>query len=98
MAMYVIATVPLIEKLQSTNIKHVWYADDATAGGTLLNLKTWWTILSSSGPSFGYFVNPGKTWLIVKPQCERDAKELFSGTRVGITSKGKRHLIVYLKH
>eukprot|EP00731_Ephydatia_muelleri_P019008 Em0011g1048a len=92
MAMYAIATVPLIEKLQSTNTKQVWYADDATAGGTLLNLKAWWTMLSSSGPSYGYFVNPGKTWLIVKPQHERDAKELFSGTGIGITSEGKRHL------
>ena len=91
MAMYAIATVPLIEKLQSTNTKQVWYADDATAGGTLLNLKAWWTMLSSSGPSYGYFVNPGKTWLIVKPQQERDAKELFSGTGIGITSEGKRH-------
>ena len=83
MAMYAIATVPLIEKLQSTNTKQVWYADNATAGGTLLNLKAWWTMLSSSGPSYGYFVNPGKTWLIVKPQHERDAKELFSGTGIG---------------
>ena len=39
MAMYAVATVPLIEKLQSTNTKQVCYADDATAGGTLLNLK-----------------------------------------------------------
>ena len=46
----------------------------------------------SSGPSYGCFVNPGKTWLIVKPQHERDAKELFSGTGIGITSEGKRHL------
>ncbi|KAL5467464.1 hypothetical protein EMCRGX_G031690 [Ephydatia muelleri] len=92
MAMYAITTVPLIEKLQSTNTKQVWHADDARAGGTLLNLKAWWTMLSSSGPSYGYFVNPGKTWLIVKPQHERDAKELFSGTGIGITSEGKRHL------
>ena len=70
MAMYAVATVPLIEKLQNTNTKQVWYADDATAGGTLLHLKAWWTMLSSSGPSYGYFVNPGKTWLIVKPQHE----------------------------
>ena len=34
----------------------------------------------------------GKTWLIVKPQHEHDAKELFSGTGIGITSEGKRHL------
>ena len=92
MAMYAIATVPLIEKFQSTNTKQVWNADDATAGGTLLNLKAWWTILSSSGPSYGYFVKSEKTWLIVKPQHERDAKELFSGTGIGIASEGKRHL------
>ena len=49
-------------------------------------------MLSSSGPSYGYFVNSGKTWLIVKPQHEHDAKELFSGTGIGITSEGKRHL------
>ena len=84
-----VVTVPLIEKLQSTNTKQVWYADDATAGGTLLNLKAWWTMLSSSGPSY---VNPGKTWLVVKSQHEHDAKELFSGTGIGITSEGKRHL------
>ncbi|KAL5475504.1 hypothetical protein EMCRGX_G025326 [Ephydatia muelleri] len=89
MAMYAIATVPLIEKLQSTNTKQVWYANDATAGGTLLNLKAWWTTLSSSGPSYGYFVNPGKTWLIVKPQHERDAKELFSGTGIELFISNK---------
>ena len=90
--MYAVATVPLIEKLQSTNTKQVWYADDATAGGALLNLKAWWTMLPSSGPSYGYFVNPEKTWLIVKPQHEHEAKELYSGTGIGITSEGKHHL------
>lgn len=50
-------------------------------------------MLTSCGPSYGYFVNPGKTWLIVMPhwEHEHDAKELFSGTGIGITSKGKRH-------
>eukprot|EP00731_Ephydatia_muelleri_P028421 Em0020g65a len=76
MAMYAIATVPLIEKLQSTNTKQVCLVDHVV----------------SSGSSYVYFVNPGKTWLIVKPQHERDAKELFSGTGIGITSEGKRHL------
>ena len=60
MAKYAITTDPLIEKLQSTNSKQVWYADDATAGGTLLKLKAWWTMLSSSGPYYEYIVNPGK--------------------------------------
>ena len=93
MAMHAAATVPLIEELQSTNTKQVWYADDATAGGTLLNLKAWWTMLSSSGSSYRYFVNPGNTWLIVKPQHEHDAKEPFSGTGVVITLKGSAILV-----
>ena len=75
MAMYAVATVPLIGKLQSANTKQVWYADDATAGGTLLNRKAWRTMLSS-GPPYGYFVNPGKTWpLTVKPQRAQQIKK-----------------------
>ena len=37
MSIYVIATVPLIQKLPKT-VKHIWYADDASAGGELDNL------------------------------------------------------------
>lgn len=34
MAMYAIATIPLIQKLsESSNSTQLWYADDATAGG-----------------------------------------------------------------
>ena len=75
MAIYAVATVPLIGKLKSANTKQVWYADDATAGGTLLNRKAWRTMLSS-GPPYGYFVNPGKTWpLTVKPQHAQQIKK-----------------------
>ncbi len=35
MAMYAIAITPLIYQLEDTGIKQAWYADDATAGGSL---------------------------------------------------------------
>ena len=39
-----------------------------------------------------YFVNPSKTWLIVKDNHLSMAKELFSGTGVNITTEGKQYL------
>ena len=42
MAMYTIAITPLIHQLEDESIKQVWYADDATAGGSLKHLKDWW--------------------------------------------------------
>ncbi len=41
MAMYALGTLPLISKLQHL-AKQVWYADDATAGGKLAQLREWW--------------------------------------------------------
>ena len=55
-------------------------------------LHDWCTKLRHLGPSFGYFANPGKTWLIVKDDHLSTATELFAGTGVNITTEGKRHL------
>ena len=41
-----------------------------------------------SGPPLGYFPNPQKCWLIVKPEKERPAKEIFSETTINITTEG----------
>ena len=35
MSMYAVGIMPLLHELQSTGTKQVWYADDATGGGTL---------------------------------------------------------------
>ena len=53
MAMFAIATVPLIQQLRSTNVHQVWYADDASATSKLLHLKSRWDQLSQVGPSYG---------------------------------------------
>ena len=65
MPMYDIATMPLIQALQR-DVKQVWYADDASATGGVNQLRNWWRSLCDIGPSFGYYPNPSKTWLVVK--------------------------------
>ena len=64
MAMYAIGTLPLIDKVSGVGTQS-WYADDASAGGTVPDLRRWWDKLQSIGPLFGYHPNPCKTWLVV---------------------------------
>ena len=68
MAMYALATIPLIKKLKG-NSKQIWYADDAAAIGRITDLREWWDHLTTEGPGFGYFPNPSKTWLVTKEGC-----------------------------
>ncbi len=91
MAMYALGILPLIRKLDHLT-KQVWFADDATAGGKLNQLRKWWDEIILCGPSYGYFANPSKTWLIVKPDHLSAAQEIFRDTGVNITSEGRRHL------
>ena len=91
MAMYAVAITPLIHCLADDNIKQVWFADDASAGGKLDRIKNWWNNISRIGPEYGYYPNASKTWLIIKESCYKQAKLMFQGTGV-ITSEGKRHL------
>ena len=88
MGMYALGTLPLIHELKP-HARQVWFADDATAGGKLTQLREWWDKIASLGPTFGYFANPLKTWLIVKSPHFQAATELFHGTGVNITVEGK---------
>ena len=63
MAMYAIAITPLIRCLEDKEIKQVWYADDATAGGSLTNLRKWWDLIVETGPAFGYYPNASETYV-----------------------------------
>ena len=40
----------------------------------------------------GYYAKPSKSWLIVKLEYLEDAKEVFKGTGIQITTEGQRHL------
>ena len=92
MAMYAIAITPLINRLKEDDVKQIWYADDAAAGGKLSDLKTRWDRLVEIGPDYGYYPNASKTWLIVKEHKHSEAVPVFEGTEIVITTDGKRHL------
>ena len=92
MPMYAIAVKPLINQMEEDNVKQVWFADDATAGGNLTHLKAWWDRLSEKGPDSGYHPNPSKTSLIVKEGKLLEAKQVFEKSGVSITVEGKKHL------
>ena len=92
MPMYALGVVPLINTLSDDFVKQVWYADDATACGSLPDIRHWWNELASIGPTYGYFSNPSKTCLIVKPSHYDAAIPIFHGTGILITAEGKRHL------
>ena len=93
MAMYALAITPLIHRIKDNGTtRQIWYADDATAGGKLHDLKSWWDDIARIGPEYGYHPNPAKTWLIVKEHNLTEATELFRNTGVSITTEGKRHL------
>ena len=87
MPFYVLATVPLMEKLSSAH--QVRYADDATAFGSVIEVKNCWDEVNTHGPGFGYFVNPVKTWLVAR---EHFLPAAFSGTGLNVTHEGRPHL------
>ena len=62
-SMYVLTISSLIRRLNDL-YEQVWYADDSAATG---QLHAWWNRLAEHGQAFGYFPNPTKNWIVVKP-------------------------------
>ena len=48
--------------------------------------------MNRNGPRYSYYPKASKSWLILKEAAAEDAKRLFSGTGVQITTEGKRLL------
>ena len=93
MPFYALATVPLIDQLNSIqNASQVWYADDASNAGDLPSLRAWWDHICNVGSTFGYYANACKTWLVTKEQYLSKAQELFKDTDVSISSRGRPYL------
>ena len=93
MGVYALSIQPLITALQQTSsTKQCWFADDASGAGPLGEIKKWWDTLTAIGPDFGYFPNAKKCWIIVKPEREESAKELFQSTAINVTTEGHKHL------
>jgi len=69
-----------------------WFAEDASAVGSLSSLLFWCQHLTAYGPAYGYFTNATKTILIVKLENLLRALTLFANTNIQITAHGQRHL------
>jgi hypothetical protein len=89
MPFYALATLPLIRKLSFSDLLQVWFADDASAAAALDSLKRWWDKLVNIGPKFGYYVNPIKSWLVVKEELREKAERIFNGLNLNITTSGR---------
>ena len=98
MFIYAIAIIPLIfrsiEKVQSRSVdaKIAAFADDLAGVGKLIGLKVLWDEICRIGPKYGYFPEPSKSWLIVKPKHLNRARNIFSDSSINITTDGRKHL------
>ena len=78
MFMYAVSTIPLISSLDHLNqLTQVWYADDASACGDLHSLSEWLLLLMKHGPSYGYFPEPTKSYLVVDKKFTVQASKIF---------------------
>ena len=93
MYLYAVSVQPFIIRLNaSTFVKQCWFAADDTGAGSLGELKKWWGELNESGPCLGYFPNAKKCRLIVKPEKEEAARDLFRQTLINISTQAQKHL------
>jgi hypothetical protein len=77
---------------QESEVDQIWFADDSAAGGDANRLRRWWNVIVQRGPAFGYYVNPSKTYLVVRQNGYEEAVKVFEDTGVHITTNGKRYL------
>ena len=77
MALYALAIAPLMMKC-ANNSTQVWYADDASAGGTVRGIFSWKSCEYT--PRFGYFPKASKSSAIIKPDFKAKALEKFDDT------------------
>jgi len=94
MAFYALAMMPLAWSLSRScpEAPQQWYADDDAATGKVEAVRRYWAELEEDGPIFGYFPNAAKTILLVKPECEAEARRRFEGTGICIRTDGVRYL------
>lgn len=65
--MYTLGILPLIKKADHLKKRFgMHYADDASALVSLVNLHRWWDMIDSLDPTYGYYANFTKIWLLVK--------------------------------
>ena len=90
MAMYSIATLPLVHHLEEpTSVRQVWCAYDT--GRSLYHLKDWWNELEDTGPDIEYYANATSLGLSWKRNIMNN-QWMLGNSGVKITKDGQRHL------
>ena len=98
MGAYALGVTPLIHFpsefifINKHTRKEVAFADNFTAIKKASEIKAYWDILQQQGSLFGYFPKPSKSYLIVKEKHYNKAVDVFMGSKVKVTSEGKRHI------
>ena len=94
MAFYALATQPLVEALSTVcpSVPQIWYADDDAALGRLVELRCYWDRVLELGQGYGYLPNAKKSTLLVRRELVEEARQLFDGTGVSVTTDGLRYL------
>ena len=83
MPLYTVAITPLLQMVkldEAYEVRQAAFADDLSGAGKLTQLRKWWDNIVIYGPPLGYFPRADKFCLIVKPNLEQSAKEIFAGT------------------
>ena len=87
MFLYAVGTLPLIQSLKNPSAwTQVWYADDASACGELTSIRRWFDLLLQQGPSYGYFPNATKSYVVVHPSSVAFAKSVFGSLGVHVVT------------
>ena len=92
MFMYVIGTLPLIHSLcDPAQWTQLWYANVASASGTLPELRKWFNLLCSSGASFGHHPECTISFVVVNDLWKNEAAAIFDDLRIQVVT-GHRFL------
>ena len=85
MMFYFVATLPLVWALKGNGRWfQSWYADDSVCAGSLDDIRCWLDRLLELGPSYGYFPEPHKSYLVVAPNITHLASDAFAGLGISV--------------
>ena len=79
MAMFAVASMPLIARAETPRVRQVWFADDGAGGGQVVHTRRWFDALKAHGPGVGYHMNLSKTVALVKPGAHEAFLRSFEG-------------------
>ena len=92
MAMYGVAIIPLIRKLEIKDKMQKWFADDGYLVGSLKNLRKILDVVETTGKGFGYVVKPSSvTWYASQSMWKKPKK--FSVVQTFKSSKATGSLV-----